>query len=120
MYDFGLLVKSMRVEKHLSQAQLGKKLGVSDAIISQYESNQKFPSMNTLIEMANFFNVSLDYLVGIDKKEAVVIADLSDSQKVIIKKLLNELRTKPIVKKPGLSVTQQEIINDLIVEFSSK
>ena len=72
-YDFGLLLKELRTQKGYSQAKLAKKLNKSTTIISKYECNNKRPSVETLMDMAVLFNCSLDYLLGLDKKESLSI-----------------------------------------------
>lgn len=62
--DFGTRLKQLRSEHKLTQDELGKKINVSKASISLYEKNQREPSKESLITLANFFNVSTDYLLG--------------------------------------------------------
>ena len=59
-------LKLLRQEKGIGQVELAKKLNVSKAIISLWENGLREPSMNSLIEMAIFFDVSIDYLVGLE------------------------------------------------------
>ncbi len=58
-------LKLLRQEKGIGQVELAKKLGVSKGIISLWENGLREPTMNSLIEMAKFFDVSIDYLVGL-------------------------------------------------------
>ena len=60
-------LKYLRNEKGLGQVELAKKLGVSKGIISLWENGLREPNMYSLIDIANFFDVSIDYLVGIEK-----------------------------------------------------
>ena len=120
MHDFGALLKELRVAKGLSQAQLGQKIHKSKTIISNYENNLKTPPLDTLCDLALLYNVSLDYLAGIERKQSIIVDGLTDNQKSTVQKVVAEFRNKPIVKRPGLTAKQQEIINDLIVEFSLK
>lgn len=66
MKIFGERLKELRQEKNLSTIQLGKALQVSDATISRWENNIIVPSIDNLYNIAIFFNVSCDYLVGLD------------------------------------------------------
>ena len=54
----------LRLEKHLSQAQLGSEIFVSGGTISNYETGVHYPDVEKLIKLAEFFNVSIDYLLG--------------------------------------------------------
>lgn len=58
-------LKLLRQEKDIGQVELAKKLGVSKGIISLWENGLREPSMSSLIEIAKFFNVSIDFLVGL-------------------------------------------------------
>jgi len=68
MDNFHKVLKALREERELSQDQLGKALGYkSHSIIAQWESGRMFPAIENLIAIANFFGVSIDYLVGREK-----------------------------------------------------
>ena len=58
-------LKLLRQEQGIGQVELAKKLGVSKGIISLWENGLREPSMSSLIEIAKFFNVSIDFLVGL-------------------------------------------------------
>ncbi len=58
------IFKSLRLDKGIGQEQLAKELSVSKGIISLWENGLREPTMNSLILIANYFNVSLDFLVG--------------------------------------------------------
>jgi len=58
-------IAELRKEKGLNQVGLGLKLNVSQKMISAYESGTHQPSIDTLIQMSNLFNVSVDYILGI-------------------------------------------------------
>jgi transcriptional regulator with XRE-family HTH domain len=61
---FDKILKELREEKKLTQNEIAKLLNVSRASISAYENRTNDPSLDVLIRMADFFNVSLDYLLG--------------------------------------------------------
>lgn len=54
----------LRNNNDLSQAELAKKLNISRSSIGMFESNARIPTTDTLIRYAQFFEVSLDYLLG--------------------------------------------------------
>lgn len=58
-------LKELRHERGLNQIELAKKLGVSNGIISLWENNLREPGMYSLVQIALFFDVSLDFLVGL-------------------------------------------------------
>lgn len=62
MSEFSKVLKSLRQEDNLTQRQLGKKLGLSGSAISMYERGEREPELEVLEIIADFFNVSIDYL----------------------------------------------------------
>ncbi len=119
MYDFGLRIRDLREKHKMSQQQLGNKVERSKSVISSYENNIKVPPLSILVQFAVIFNVSLDYLVGIDKTEMISISKLTSSQKDLVQTVVYELQDKTS-KSDGLSARQQEILNGLMKEFSKK
>lgn len=59
-------LKQLRMEKGIGQVELANALGVSKGVISLWENGQREPTMSSLIVIAKYFNVSIDYLVGIE------------------------------------------------------
>ncbi|WP_333637792.1 helix-turn-helix domain-containing protein [Tissierella praeacuta] len=62
--DFGSRLKQLRNSKKMSQQALADSLNISQKAISNYENNGRFPDQDVLKHLSNFFNVSLDYLIG--------------------------------------------------------
>ena len=56
----------MRVEHNLSQRELGLKIKVSQAAIARWENNLQIPNIDVAIVVAKFFNVTTDYLLGLE------------------------------------------------------
>ena len=62
-------LKQLRKEKNISQLKLAFDLNMSQNTISRYETGEREADYARLIKFANYFNVSLDYLLGrTDKK----------------------------------------------------
>ncbi|MDY3372324.1 MAG: helix-turn-helix transcriptional regulator [Terrisporobacter othiniensis] len=61
---FGDRLKLLRKNGNYTQKELGEKLNVSGRVIGYYESNERFPDKETLTRLADFFEVSVDYLLG--------------------------------------------------------
>lgn len=57
-------IAELRHEKHITQTALAMKLNITQNMISFYESGKYQPSIDTLIELAKVFDVSVDYLIG--------------------------------------------------------
>lgn len=62
--DFADVLKNIRKEKNITQEELAKVLNMKRTSISGYETGRKEPDFKTLTEIANYFNVSVDYLLG--------------------------------------------------------
>lgn len=71
MEQFSMRIKALREERGLSQAQLGQIIGVKRYSIYTYEKGKSCPDMQGLIALAEYFDVSLDYLVGRTDNRAV-------------------------------------------------
>ena len=62
---FAIRVKELRKQKRLSQTELGDVLGLTHKSISTIESGVRGTTIEKLILLAKFFNVSTDYLLGL-------------------------------------------------------
>lgn len=63
---FGERLKELRTEKHVGQVQLARAIDVSKGIISLWENGLREPGLSNLIALAKFFEVSIDYLAGLE------------------------------------------------------
>lgn len=61
---FSERLKSLRLSNKLTQKQLSAKVGLSELAIQNYESERRKPAYDVLIALADYFDVSIDYLVG--------------------------------------------------------
>lgn len=64
MSILGKRIKKLREEAGLSQIELSKMLNISNTTLSQYETGQRIPSDDIKIKIAEFFNTTVDYLLG--------------------------------------------------------
>ena len=64
---FGKHLKDLRIEKGLSQQKLGEILGFCNQTISFWESGSREPDLDTLIEIARYFEVSIEELLEENK-----------------------------------------------------
>ncbi|MBO5072773.1 MAG: helix-turn-helix transcriptional regulator [Eubacterium sp.] len=77
----------------LSQVELAKQLHVSKQTISNWENNNVPPSIDTLIRIANFFDVSTDYLLEFNNERKLNVEGLSDSQIAHIQAIIQDILT---------------------------
>lgn len=67
MESFGKILRELRLEKKIGQVELAHQIGVGKSIISLWELDRCEPTLSKLILLSNFFNVSIDYLAGIEE-----------------------------------------------------
>ena len=60
---FGKKLKELRLEKNLSQRKLGEIFNVCNQTISFWETGSREPDLDSLLNIARFFNVPVDYLL---------------------------------------------------------
>ena len=65
MNKFKDILKELRLDRGLTQVDLSNATGTSQGAISAWELGDRTPYMEALIKLAKYFNVSIDYLVGI-------------------------------------------------------
>ncbi|MBR2614961.1 MAG: helix-turn-helix transcriptional regulator [Clostridia bacterium] len=66
MNKFAERLKELREEKNLTQNELGIEVGVSQAAIARWEEGKRSPNLEAIIALAKFFDVTSDYLIGIE------------------------------------------------------
>ena len=65
--NIGKLIKELRIEMKLTQTELAKKLNTTQDTISLWELGKSFPDIFSLIKISQIFNVSTDFLLGLEK-----------------------------------------------------
>lgn len=86
--DYGERIRSLRLTKGISQAEMAEKMGKSLSAYKLWESGFNQPNISALIEMADFYGVTVDFLIGRPTTEERI--DVSDFEK----KLLPTQRSK--------------------------
>ena len=92
MVDFGNILKTLRLRKDMTQAQLANKLGLTKSVISAYETGLRLPSYDILIHIARIYNVSTDYLLGIEQKQEIDLSGLSQEETNALLNLINAMK----------------------------
>jgi transcriptional regulator with XRE-family HTH domain len=60
----GSRIRFLRDERNLSQLEMARQLNISNAQLSRYESGDRKPDPEMIVQIADFLNVSTDYLLG--------------------------------------------------------
>ncbi|MEB6549126.1 helix-turn-helix domain-containing protein [Heyndrickxia sporothermodurans] len=71
----GIRISALRKKKNLTQEELAQRVGISRAALSHYEKDRREPDFETLKKIADFFDVSSDYLIsGKESDELINVA----------------------------------------------
>lgn len=88
--NFGERIKRLRLEKGLKQEQVAVLLQVNRKAVSHYENNMREPSFGILVQLADLYKVSTDYLLGVERKRVICTSGLSDRQYAIVRQIVEE------------------------------
>lgn len=90
--NMGNKLKSLRIEKKLTQKQVADQIGLAISAVSSYESGSRYPSYDVLVRLAHIFHVSTDYLLGMTDKRNIDVTGLCDDEIELISQLVDKLR----------------------------
>jgi len=101
----------LRESQNLTQEQMAKILNVTRAAISQWENNKEIISLDKLNAYANYFNVSMDYIVGFTniKQYAIINAELN----------LNVIGSNLLSLRKQLNYSQEKLASELNTSHST-
>lgn len=88
MAHFNERIKELRKSSKLTQKELGEKIGVSESHVRKWENSDSYTSVPGLIKLANVFEVSVDYILG-----------LSDIERIPKQKELSDYSTDELMKE---------------------
>lgn len=109
-------LKQVRIEHNVSQKELAHVLGIGASSLSQYETGKREPDFQTLSKMADYFGVSVDYLLGREERmplssgEKKTLASQNESEH----KQADELETRFINAVQRLPLTQKVALLELV------
>ena len=86
-------IKELRLSLNMNQVELANKIGVTKQCISNWENANIMPSVDMVITLAKFFNVSSDYLLELSTNDTVSLDGLSDVQKGHVKLIIEDLKS---------------------------
>ena len=92
--NMGDKLKSLRIEKKLTQKQVADRIGLAISAVSSYESGSRYPYYDVLVKLARMFHVSTDYLLGITDKRNIDVTGLNDNEIELVLQLVEMLREK--------------------------
>ena len=111
MVDIGGRIKALRTERHMTQAQLAHRLGVTKSSVSAYENGSRSPSYDILLQLSRVFQVSADILLtGTDRSAVLVDASgLTPEQLSAIRGCIQMYRTFNAVRDSLSQETQRQL-----------
>jgi len=98
MVDFSQRLKELRADKHLTQAQVAQRVGVTASMISSYETDIRLPSYDVLIKIAGLFGVTADYLLCLEERRYLDISELDSEESTAVCELVNLLKRRNPLK----------------------
>ncbi len=90
----GQKLKNLRENRHLKLKQVADYVGMSGNTVCSYELDVRQPSYDTLLRLANLYNVSTDYLLGKEKEVLLNASGLTEKEIGILTELIEDLSEK--------------------------
>ena len=75
-------LKQLRIEHSKTLAQIAKALNLTTSAYAHYEQGIREPNITTLIKIANYFDCSIDYLIGRENENGIVIIENSPKSQI--------------------------------------
>ena len=85
-------IKSLREKRGLTQSELARRLGITRSSVNAWEMGISVPSTQYIVELANMFGVSSDFLLGIDDRAAISADGLSNEDVELLFEIAEHLR----------------------------
>lgn len=90
--DIADKIKALRESRGMTQAELARQLGITHSGVNAWEMGLSVPSTQYVVDLALFFNVSSDFLLGIDSSFTLNVEGLSDDDICMLRALIERLR----------------------------
>lgn len=91
---FGDKLKKLRKGLNLTQQQLADRIGVAKSVVSYYESGNRYPSYDVLVNITHVFHVTTDYLLDVEKTRTLDVTDLSEEDIQVLITVAEALKRK--------------------------
>ena len=89
-------IKTLREQNGYTQASLAKQLSITRASVNAWEMGISVPSTQYIVELANIFKVSTDFLLGVNSTATIRVDGLADDDIELVQNLISHLRKRPI------------------------
>ena len=89
-------IKSLREKQGKTQSELARQLGITRSSVNAWEMGISVPSTQYIVELAQIFHVSTDYLLGVNESATVSVAGLTEEDVEVICNLILHLQKKKV------------------------
>ena len=87
-------IKKLREQHNITQSELAKQLGITRSSVNAWEMGISVPSTQYIVELAHMFNVSVDFLLGVDATASINVSGLSDDDIELINSIVLHLKKR--------------------------
>ena len=94
MVDFSLRLRQLRLDKHMTQAQVAERIGVTASMVSSYETDIRLPSFEVMVRIADLFGVTVDYLLCREDQRFLDISSLSNEEAAVVCNMVEILKKR--------------------------
>lgn len=89
LFSLAQKIKLLREKANMTQAELARTLGLSRSSVNAWEMGLSVPSTQYIVELAKTFNISTDYLLGIEDTATISIGGLTRKQVSVLLDTIN-------------------------------
>lgn len=112
--DFSRIITLLRKEKKLSQKQVSSDLGISQALLSHYEKGIRECGLEFLIKIADYYDVSCDYLLGRTPQRYSDITDISDDASKAKSNAVSQIVNQKLIQNT------QSVLYDYLIKIGNR
>ena len=87
-------IKFLREQQKMTQTELAKRLGITRSSVNAWEIGISVPSTQYIVELAEIFHVSTDYLLGVNSTAVIPATGLSEEDMQMVYQLIDYIREK--------------------------
>ena len=92
LFSLAERIKTLRERTSLTQSDLARQMGLTRSSVNAWEMGLSVPSTQYVVELAKTFEVSTDYLLGLENTASISVAGLSESKVALVVELVRSLR----------------------------
>jgi transcriptional regulator with XRE-family HTH domain len=86
-------IRELRLARNMTQESLARRLGITRNTVNSWEQGYSAPSVMGLVEIAKYFNVSADYILGIANSSSISVNGLEPDEVALITSLIEKIKS---------------------------